>query len=305
MNACKTILLTFTLAPWLTFPAYAADPKGEGNQGKPKGETKPAPVVADDIVIEKDIAYGTDEKQKLDLYKPKTITGKLPAVICLHGGGGDKASYAAAAVRLARRGYVAISANYREDPAPAYPKCLEDAKAALAWLCAREEVDAQRTGALGGSAGGWLSSMLGTQEFAHKVKCAINQFGPTDLTDPELEAFNPTFWKSPDRGMNKVFGPDHAQDKPLRQQASPVSHVSSNDADFIFTRSVNEKLVAKSQALRMIEKLRTVGKTVPDLYEFNGEGAGHATKMTADEALRIWKIQQDFLDKHLKTIPIP
>ncbi|MBI3464282.1 MAG: hypothetical protein HY000_14680 [Planctomycetes bacterium] len=128
----------------------------------------------------------------------------------------------------------------------------------------------------------------------------INQFGPTDLLDPDLETFNPAFWSAPERALTKLFGPDDRNNAELRRQASPITHVSANDAEFIFTRSVNEKLIVKSQAMRMIEKLRGVGKTVPDLYEFQGEGPAHAVRMSREEAERVWGIQQEFLDRQLK-----
>jgi len=43
--------------------------------------------------VQKDVAYGDDPKQKMDVFLPKQTKGKTPAIILIHGGswiGGDK-----------------------------------------------------------------------------------------------------------------------------------------------------------------------------------------------------------------------
>lgn len=250
------------------------------------------------VIIIKDISYGSHEKQKLDLCRPKYMKDKLPAVILIHGGGGDKKSYSYACRRLAESGYIAITINWREEPEPFINLAIEDAKLASAWLHNREEVDPNRVAAIGGSGGGALSSLLGTMEFDYKVKCVINQFGPTDFTDPTLH--NMSFWT--DNVFPRAFKVTYQQDPELYYKSSPIAYVSANDADFIFTRSVNDKLVPKSQAERMIAALRNVGKDVPDLYEFYGTGLAHALQVSPSEAERIWNIEKNFLYKCLNKI---
>jgi acetyl esterase/lipase len=66
---------------------------------------------------------------------------------------------------LARRGFVAVSPDYRLAPAHRFPAQIEDCKAAVRWLRANADkynLDPDHFGAWGGSAGGHLVALLGT-----------------------------------------------------------------------------------------------------------------------------------------------
>jgi acetyl esterase/lipase len=65
---------------------------------------------------------------------------------------------------LARRGYVVISPEVRLAPQHPWPACLDDARAVLAFArtnAASLAIDATRVGAIGGSTGGHLATLLG------------------------------------------------------------------------------------------------------------------------------------------------
>src|SRR6266852_4209804 len=111
---------------------------------------------------------------RLDLYVPNS-GGPFPVVVWVHGGGwqtGDK-SDPNPALREVNRGYAVVSINYRLqilhpaplDPNLAFPVQIKDCKAAVRWLranAATYNLDPNRIGAWGESAGGHLSSLLGT-----------------------------------------------------------------------------------------------------------------------------------------------
>ena len=84
-----------------------------------------------------DIAFGADEKQRLDVYRPQSGgTTPLPVLVFVHGGafvGGDKAQSANVGYAFARRGVVVIVTNYRLAPAHPFPAGAEDVAAAVAW----------------------------------------------------------------------------------------------------------------------------------------------------------------------------
>lgn len=66
--------------------------------------------------MHRDVNYGSDVRQKLDVYLPATSSGPRPAVLMFHGGsftGGDKSAYRPLAEQFAASGVVAVSANYR------------------------------------------------------------------------------------------------------------------------------------------------------------------------------------------------
>lgn len=128
-----------------------------------------------EVDVTRDILYasrineaGAMEDLKLDLYEPRgdALTNR-PAVIFVHGGGftsGDKSTgiEQALAERLARKGYVTLSINYRlrRDPSADWPATFSDAAAdaysALEWLVQYKDqyrIDANHIAFGGHSAG--------------------------------------------------------------------------------------------------------------------------------------------------------
>src|SRR6185312_16329435 len=103
---------------------------------------------------------------------------------------------------LARRGYVAVSPDYRLAPRDHFPAQIEDCKAVVRWLRANAEkyhINPQRIGAFGFSAGAHLACLLGVTskdegldgnggnaEQSSAVQAVVSFFGPTDLADAEL-----------------------------------------------------------------------------------------------------------------------
>ena len=86
--------------------------------------------------VVRDIAYGPDERHRLDVYLPLGAEGPAPVVIFLHGGGfirGDKADREAVGNYFSRHGVLAVVPNYRLGPRHRWPSGAEDVSAALAW----------------------------------------------------------------------------------------------------------------------------------------------------------------------------
>src|SRR6185369_11139495 len=126
--------------------------------------------------------------------------GPLPAILCIHEGGfraGKRESYDSQCIRLAERGYVAVTVSYRLAPKYPFPAAIHDVKAAVRWLranAAKYHIDPERIGVTGGSAGGHLAQFLGVTAdvkefegdqnpgFASDVACVVNVYGPSDFT---------------------------------------------------------------------------------------------------------------------------
>jgi triacylglycerol lipase len=84
----------------------------------------------------RDIAYGDDERHRLDVYLPLGADGPAPVVIFLHGGGfirGDKADRYHVGDYFSRHGILAVLPNYRLGPRHRWPAGAEDVAAALGW----------------------------------------------------------------------------------------------------------------------------------------------------------------------------
>ncbi|GMA95335.1 hypothetical protein GCM10025881_21590 [Pseudolysinimonas kribbensis] len=135
----------------------------------------PALATLPDIAVISDLAYTTDagQPQRLDVCIPprdveRRDAGPHPAIIEVHGGSwarGDKADlgYRAVCQWLASAGYPTFDLNYRLAPQFPFPAGFDDVQAAVRWMrepaqVARFDIDPDRIGTFGGSAGGNLVS---------------------------------------------------------------------------------------------------------------------------------------------------
>jgi arylformamidase len=120
--------------------------------------------------IERDLPYGPDPSQRLDLSLPSN-TG-FPTVLFVHGGSletGDKADedYRNVCTCFPDAGIACANVNYRLAPAHAWPAQAEDVAAAVAWVRANIESRGGDPHALflfGHSSGAMLVAVVGSDE---------------------------------------------------------------------------------------------------------------------------------------------
>lgn len=92
-----------------------------------------------DSTAPKEYAYGTDSKQKLDVYRPSGAKN-APIIIMVHGGAwkiGDKTNPGVADVKAeywGAKGYIVVSVNYRLLPAANPDVQAEDVARAIAYV---------------------------------------------------------------------------------------------------------------------------------------------------------------------------
>lgn len=93
----------------------------------------------DGVTVTKNIHYGADPREILDVYQPQGRTG-APVVIYVHGGAyvrGDKDAYGEMygniSTWFARQGVVGINATYRLAPAAKWPAATMDVRAMVQW----------------------------------------------------------------------------------------------------------------------------------------------------------------------------
>lgn len=116
----------------------------------------------------KDIAYGSDDQQKLDVYIPDKAS-RAPILFMVHGGAwmfGDKVQGAGLPNKIARwlpLGYVLVSVNYRMSRSPDPLAQVDDVGRALAYTqdhAAEWHADPARVLVMGHSAGAHLVALL-------------------------------------------------------------------------------------------------------------------------------------------------
>ena len=102
----------------------------------------------DGVHVTKDVAYGADAAQRLDLYQPEG-RANVPIVVFVHGGAYVRGArdineviYGNVATYFARMGMLGVNADYRLAPLADWPAGAEDMGAIVSWL----ESNAQRYG---------------------------------------------------------------------------------------------------------------------------------------------------------------
>ncbi|HKP16335.1 MAG TPA: alpha/beta hydrolase, partial [Gemmatimonadaceae bacterium] len=108
----------------------------------PSADAQRRAAIPADVRIVRDVAYGTDPKQRFDVYAPKGVRN-APVILMVHGGAwrtGDKRSRGVVGrkvERWSREGIVVISVNYRMLPGTNPVEQARDVARALAAAQAR------------------------------------------------------------------------------------------------------------------------------------------------------------------------
>lgn len=274
------------------------------------GTTAP-PATLVGAVAHLDVAYATvSTSQRLDLYVPlRDVSRPLPLIVVVHGGGfygGDKQDMTTFTQAFVDAGFAVASVNYRRTTEALFPAGAQDVKAAVRWLranAAAYDIDPDRFGAWGQSAGGWLVAMLGVTgdqatvfddptlghpEVSSAVQAVAAWSGVYDFATETAQAAAVTACDSTFvphvglRSFESYWLGDFSATSPLIQTANltayvptagplPTWYLAHGDADCV---------VPYTQSLELDAALTAAGSTV-SLVIVPGEG--HAT-VTFDEA---------------------
>lgn len=143
----------------------------------------------------RDVAYGSDSRQRFDVYAPAQVQ-HAPVIFMVHGGGwrrGDKAMANVVANKIARwlpRGFIVISTNYRMRPDTAPLQQAEDVARALATAqrqAAQWGGDPRRFILIGHSAGAHLVALLSAEPALAKAQGAQPWLGTISLDGGSLD----------------------------------------------------------------------------------------------------------------------
>lgn len=246
--------------------------------------------------VKRDVAYAATDnpKQTLDLYLPQVKADKpRPLIVFIHGGGwenGDKAdAFIGLLYVLIKDGtFAGASINYRLTNEAKRPEQIYDCKAAIRWLRGHAKelnIDPQKIGLIGISAGGHLVSLLGTSggvaelegtlgsnpKMDSRVQCVVNICGPSDLVTvvnyPSIIKFD-----AADSCTGKFFGKPMTEVKDLARAASPVTYITPDDPPVLTVHGTKDALVPFQQAVEFRDALKKAG--VPNAL-ITGKEGGH------------------------------
>ncbi|MBN1372634.1 MAG: alpha/beta hydrolase [Anaerolineaceae bacterium] len=251
-----------------------------------------------------DVSYAEiSPAQKLDIYVPESGDAPFPVILAVHGGAfmmGDKGDVQVLPMLAGlKRGYAVVSINYRMSGEALFPALVHDIKAAVRWVrgkAARYGFDGGRIAAWGGSAGGYLSAMvgvtegvaeledlsLGHAEQSSRVQAVVDWFGPTDFLKMDEQVAVVT------RGDSGPF-PHNAADSPESlllgaqitnipekvRAANPEMYVRADVPPFFIQHGTQDTTVPPLQSVNFAAKLAQVAGPERVRLELL-EGAGHA-----------------------------
>jgi acetyl esterase/lipase len=243
----------------------------------------------DDVRFQAGITFAQPggETLKLNLARPASGNGPFPAVICIHGGGfsgGRREDYDDLCRKFARRGYVAVTIDYRLSPKHRWPAHIYDCKAAVRWLrahAAEYGVDSSKIGAMGSSAGGHLAQFLGVtndvREFDGDHTC-LDQSSRVSCVAAWAQASDFTreygVWKGAAEAFRGFLGADlSAETRRLHVRASPLFWVTPNASPTLIVHGTQDQDVLFVQSVWIYERLRSA-EVEAELVPIEGGGHG-------------------------------
>jgi len=237
------------------------------------------------------------------LFKPANTSGKLPALVFMHGGPSRQMllgwhylyyyhnSYAMNQY-LASRGYLVLSVNYRSGIG--YGRSFrmaqhrgargaseyQDVVAGAKYLRERDDVDKKRVGLWGGSYGGYLTA-LGLARNSDIFAAGVDFHGVHD-------------WSVNVAGLRVPT--DTVDRARLARESSPISSVDKWKSPVLLIHGDDDRNVEFSQTVNLVRRLRANGVyfeqlIYPDeIHDF----------LRHQDWVHAYHASADFFDKHLK-----
>lgn len=210
--------------------ATQAEAAGEMDPGEQSATGMRLPP---DARLDRDVPYGTDPQQRLDVYLP-TQAKVAPIILIVHGGAwmiGDKAASGFVLNKVAHwlpKGYIIVSSNYRMSRRPNPLEQADDIARALAFVQAKAPSwggDPARVLLVGHSAGTHLVSLLAADPRIVTRQSGAPWLGTIILDSAALNLVE--IMQGKHKGFyDRVFGEDHT----LWTQASPYHRLTAAPA---------------------------------------------------------------------------
>ena len=241
------------------------------------------------VGVSKNILYGDEPNQDLDIYYPKPLTKAMksknvtddnaindsyPMVVFVHGGSwesGSKDEYAFVGQSLAQAGYVTAVINYRKAPEHVYPDYVQDAAQAIAWSYNNAKslhADPKRLAVIGHSAGAFNAvAAVANEDFL-----APYGIKPKDIA-AVIGIAGPYSYDFRKFSSRTAFGSDATPETVM-----PDRQIKGAQPPYLLLTAEKDKIVHVTNTTKMTQALKAAGVKVE-----TGEiaGASHATSIGA------------------------
>ncbi|HEY5809890.1 MAG TPA: S9 family peptidase [Povalibacter sp.] len=241
------------------------------------------------------------------LYKPKTATasGKVPALVWVHGGPGgqSRTGYSATIQHLVNHGYAVLAANNRGSSG--YGKTffhaddkhhgdvdLKDIVQARQYLASLDWVDGERIGILGGSYGGYMvGAALAFSPETFDV--GVDIFGVMNWVRTLTSI--PPWWESQKKALYDEMG-DPATDGERHRAISPLFHAKNIRVPLLVIQGKNDPRVLQVESDEIVAAVKANGVPV-EYVVFPDEGHGFTKR---ENRIKASDAYVAFLDANLK-----
>ena len=229
-------------------------------------------------------AYGTDPRQKLDVYRPEKISPHTKVVIFFYGRTwrcGSKHDYRFVGEALTSRGFIAVVPDYRLYPQVKFPAFIEDGAATVRWVhdhIAEFGGDPAQIYLMGHSAGSHTAALLTVD--AHYLQ-AVGLGRKTIRATATMSGvydFDSNKWDA------EVFGP-LTNAAPMQPPPSPMTFVDGQEPPMLLLHGMKDWIVSPQNTLRLTERIRQSGGEVEQI---NYAHRGHVGMLVALSSPNRW-----------------
>jgi len=232
------------------------------------------------FTVQKNLSYGNDPAQKLDLYIPKNKDSIKGIFVLIHGGGwkaGDKSNLNYFALSMMEKfpDYAFANINYRlaDNTSFILPNQTNDIDNSLGFLVKRLskiKLNSQFI-LLGNSAGAHLSLLYGynrlfNNTYRAKVKTIVNIVGPADLRDPNFA--NYTDYSFVQQHMIDITKPT-LTDVTNLDIPNPVFWINETSPPTISFYGNRDQVIPLSQK-KILDSVLNTNNVYNRSYEFSG-----------------------------------
>lgn len=208
--------------------------------------------------LQRDLSYGPETRQKLDLYRPEADAANAPLIVFFYGGNwsdGSRDFYRFVAQPFASRGFIVAIPDYRLFPEVTFPAFVEDGARAVAYLWRSErkpDGSPRQIILMGHSAGAQIAALLALDEHylreaglpAHAVVATVGMSGPYDflpLTEARYEAVFP---------------------EATRASSQPIAFADGREAPMLVMTGDADRTVSPGNSRRLAARIKMKGGEV-------------------------------------------